>query len=138
MGGFAIKHDRPQTVSALGVALVAIVIATQTSCVPIAVGAAISTHQDTQQAELIRRAYIVHRQADGIPIDQIKAEILRIDPEWAADLALSGGDLLASTQPYQREMRSCERLRQSAAQNKCQALRAEHKPLLEAAGLSFE
>ena len=77
-----------------------------------AVSDVISNYQliarDDKIIETLRRSYIVQRQADGKPDEQIAAEITKIDREWQIDLALTRGDLMASPKPRQLRVSNCD------------------------------
>ena len=81
-------------------------------CIPIVASTVIShsiaTARDDKIIETLRRSYIVQRQADGKPDEQIAAEITKIDREWQIDLTLTRGDLMASTKPWQLRVSNCD------------------------------
>ncbi len=104
-------HSRVEEIGRWPWLLLALAITPLPGCLPVAASAIISHYQtkagDEKVTVMVRRAYIVSRQADGKSHQQITTEIAKIDRTWEIDLALSRGDLMASATPNQMMNMNC-------------------------------
>ncbi len=110
-------------------------------CLPIIISHELAARGDAKIIETFRRAYIVQRQADGKTEDQIASEIAKIDRTWQIDLAVSGGDLMASTVPNQLNISGCseefDETRPAPNHKECKAKADEQKRLLQEAEITL-